>query len=129
MEEEFYAVIKLVSGEEIFSKVSASEEHNRIMLILFEPVIMSRLKTKQKNYIAYKIEPWLKNTTENMFIIEMSSVITIVESNNDDMNEMYDSYVEKKNELISEYESDNEPNESNEVNNVKLMLEKIYKDL
>lgn len=126
MEEEFYAVIKLVSGEEVFAKVSASEEQNRIMLILFEPVIMSRLKTKQKDYIAYKIEPWLKNTSENMFIIEMSSVITIVESDNDDINELYDSYVEKKTELMAEYESENE---SNDVDNVKVMLEKIYRDL
>lgn len=131
MEEEFYAVIKLVSGEEIFSKVSASEEDNRIMLILFEPTIMTRLKMKQQDYVSYKIEPWLKNTTENMFIIELSSVITIVESFDEDMNDLYEKYLDKKNSLMEEYNQRalNAASEEGSFNDVVNMLEKIYKEL
>lgn len=131
MEEEFYAVIKLVSGEEIFSKVSASEEYNRIMLILFEPTIMTRLKTKSSDYVAYKIEPWLKNTSEDMFIIEMNSVITIVESFDEDMNDLYEKYLDKKNALLEAYNVKSLNSSSDEPNfdDVKDMLEKIYKEL
>ena len=38
MEEEFYAVIKLVSGEEIFSLVSVDDQEDKTMLILNNPV-------------------------------------------------------------------------------------------
>ena len=37
-EEEFYAAIKMVSGEEVFSKVCPCEEKDRIILILDNPV-------------------------------------------------------------------------------------------
>ena len=47
MEEDFYAVIKLVSGEEIFSIVCPSEEEGRIMLILNNPVTIEVIMMKQ----------------------------------------------------------------------------------
>ena len=34
IEDDFYATIKLVSGEEIFAKVAASEEEDRTVLLL-----------------------------------------------------------------------------------------------
>jgi hypothetical protein len=131
MEEEFYAVIKLVSGEEIFSKVSASDENNRIMLILSEPITMTRIKTKEG--IAYKMEPWLKHTTEDMLIIEMSSVITIVESNDEDMNDLYDRYLIKKKNITEENENYKQLSKSmgyvTNVDEAKILLEKIYNEL
>ena len=39
--EEFYAVLKLVSGEEIFAKVSPCEEEDKTILILDCPVTVS----------------------------------------------------------------------------------------
>lgn len=130
MEEEFYAVIKLVSGEEIFSKVSASDEQNRIMLILSEPITMTRIKTKEG--IAYKMEPWLKNTSEDMFVIEMSSVITIVESVDEDINDLYDRYLIKKNNINKENENYKKLSKSmgyvTNVDEAKILLEKIYKE-
>ena len=38
MEEEFYASVKLVSGEEIFGEVMPSEENGRTVLIISDPV-------------------------------------------------------------------------------------------
>ena len=38
MEEDFYASIKLVSGEEIFGEVMPSEENGRTVLIISDPV-------------------------------------------------------------------------------------------
>ena len=38
MEEDFYAVIKLVTGEEIFSSVSPEETEDKTMLVLHNPV-------------------------------------------------------------------------------------------
>ena len=44
MEDDFYASLKLISGEEIFSKVSVCDEDNRTMLILAYPVILEEIK-------------------------------------------------------------------------------------
>ena len=38
MNEEFYATIKLISGEEIFAQVTPCEEEDRTLLILDTPV-------------------------------------------------------------------------------------------
>jgi hypothetical protein len=37
IEEDFYATIKLKTGEEIFAKIAASEEEDRTMLIIQVP--------------------------------------------------------------------------------------------
>ena len=44
IEEDFYATLKLNSGEEIFAKVAASEEENRTMLILHSPIKISEIR-------------------------------------------------------------------------------------
>ena len=45
MEEEFYSIIKLVSGEEIFALVSVDENDENPVLLLQNPVIMSTIHT------------------------------------------------------------------------------------
>ena len=44
IEDDFYATLKLRSGEEIFAKVAASDEDNRTMLILHHPITVSEIK-------------------------------------------------------------------------------------
>ena len=36
IEDDFYAHIKLITGEELFARVSASEEEDRTMLVTFQ---------------------------------------------------------------------------------------------
>jgi hypothetical protein len=131
MEDDFYCSLKLITGEEIFSKVSATEENDTILLILSDPIIITEIKTKQG--IGYKIEPWMKTTTDDMFIIDISRVLTMTESYDDDMIEMHQKYVNKKQN--NTLENDRHPNMAkvtkqmgyiNNVNEAKLMLEKIY---
>ena len=82
MEEDFYGTIKFKNGEEIFAKVAASEEDDRTMLIVHTPVTVIEIKSKG-GLVGYKVEPWLKTTREDMFIVNMDDVITLSES--DDM--------------------------------------------
>ena len=76
IEDDFYATIKLKSGEEVFARVAASEEEDRTMLIIHTPVTFSEIKTKG-GLAGYKVEPWLKTTREDMFIVNMDNVITL----------------------------------------------------
>ena len=46
IEDDFYATVKLKSGEEIFAKVAASDEDDRTMLLITNPVVVSEIKTK-----------------------------------------------------------------------------------
>ena len=59
IEEDFYATIKLKSGEEIFAKVAASDEGEKIFLILSNPVVIGEVHIKS-DVVGYKIEPWIK---------------------------------------------------------------------
>ena len=92
IEDDFYATLKLNSGEEVFAKVAASEEEGRTMLILHHPVIVSEIKMK-KGIIGYKVEPWLKTTREDMFVMDMDKVITMSESNDMEIILMYQNFV------------------------------------
>ena len=58
MEEDFYASVKLITGEEIFSKVSVCEENNRTLLVLSNPVTLEEVKLKKWGTVGYKVEPW-----------------------------------------------------------------------
>ena len=92
IEDDFYGTIKFKNGEEIFAKVAASEEEDRTMLILHTPVMVSEVKAKG-GIIGYKVEPWLKTTKEDMFIINMDNVITLSESNDMEMIIMYQHFL------------------------------------
>ena len=83
MEEEFYASVKLVSGEEIFGEVMPSEENGRTVLIISDPV---EIETVHMNgqHEGLRMMPWLRsNPTEGIKVIPMDKVITVVEAKED----------------------------------------------
>ena len=73
MEEDFYATIKLKSGEEIFAKINYDEDHDRCFLILDNPITIERIKTRSAS--GYKVEPWIKTSKEELFVINIDDVI------------------------------------------------------
>ena len=96
IEDDFYATLKLKSGEEIFAKVAASEEDDRTMLLVSNPVVVNEIKSRM-GVVGYKVEPWLKTTTEDMFILNISDVLTMSESSDIEMIMMYQDYVRSSN--------------------------------
>tara|TARA_B100000287_G_scaffold317490_1_gene301179 strand:+ start:580 stop:993 length:414 start_codon:yes stop_codon:yes gene_type:complete len=128
MEDDFYATIKLISGEEIFAKVAASEEDNRTMLILHHPIIISEVKGR-KGVIGYKVEPWLKTTKEDMFIMNMDKVLTLSESSDVEMMMMHQRYL-RDSQMDEEYSQARINRKMGYIGNVhdaKEILEKLYK--
>ena len=103
IEDDFYCTLKLKTGEEIFAKVAASEEEDRTILIISNPITVNEIKTRA-GIVGYKIEPWLKTTKEDMFIINLEDVLTLSESSDIEMIMMYQSYVRQSNR-----EKNNEP--------------------
>ena len=127
MEDDFYATIKFKNGEEIFAKVSASEEEDRTMLVISNPVMATEVKAKG-GLVGYKVEPWLKTTKEDMFIINMADVLTISESQDVHMISMFQQFVQDSDKLKK-----GEPKLSKKmgyistVRDAKDILEKLYK--
>ena len=130
IEDDFYATIKFKSGEEIFSKVAASEEDDRTMLILSNPINIIEVKGRKGDPLGYKIEPWLKTTTDDMFIINMEDVLTLSESSDIEMIMMYQNYVRQSDtfdDVSNRYKlSQREMGYISSVADAKEILEKIY---
>ena len=127
IEDDFYATIKLKSGEEVFAKVAASEEEARTMLIIHSPVTVAEIKNKG-GLVGYKVEPWLKTTREDMFIINMDSVITLSESSDMEMIVMYQHYLrDSQREYHNQHRLNRRMGYISNVNDAKENLEKIFK--
>jgi hypothetical protein len=127
MEDDFYATIKFKNGEEIFAKVSASEEEDRTMLVLSNPVMATEVKAKG-GLVGYKVEPWLKTTKEDMFIINMADVLTISESNDIHMISMFQQFVQDSDKMKKgEPKISRKMGYISNVNDAKDILEKLYK--
>ena len=127
MEDDFYGTIKFKNGEEIFAKVAASEEEDRTMLILHNPILITEIKGK-RGIVGYKVEPWLKTSREDMFIINMSDVLTLSESSDIEMIMMHQRYLRD-----SQYDEDNRSKINRKmgyignVHDAKEVLERLYK--
>tara|TARA_Y100000361_G_C11010454_1_gene264058 strand:+ start:250 stop:639 length:390 start_codon:yes stop_codon:yes gene_type:complete len=124
IEDDFYATIKLKSGEEIFTKVAACEEDDRTLLILSNPIIVEELTVRGK-FQGYKMEPWLKTATDDMFIINMDQVITMSETDSIEMIVYYQDYVRKLNKT-NNTKLDRKMGYLSSVHEAKEVLEKLY---
>ena len=97
------------------------------MLVIHHPITVAEVKARAGT-VGYKVEPWLKTTREDMFIINMDNVLTLSESSDVQMITMYQRFVQD-----SAKDRDNQPKISRKmgyiatVNDAKDILEKLYK--
>ena len=127
IEDDFYATIKLKSGEEVFARVAASEEEDRTILIIHSPVTVSEIKNKS-GLLGYKVEPWLKTTRDDMFIVNMDSVITLSESSDMEMIVMYQHYLrDAQREYHNHHKLNRRMGYICNVRDAKENLEKLFK--
>ena len=130
MEDDFYATIKLVTGEEIFSKVSVCDENDRTLLLLSNPILVEEIKMKKYGTIGWKVEHWIKTTDEDLFVIDMDRVITITENNNVDIISIYHQYVRESSSNSKNPNKETLDRKMGYISSVleaKEILEKLYK--
>ena len=127
MDEEFYAVVKLVSGEELFSLVSPAEENGVDYLILYNPIKINK-QDVNNDYSLYKVEPWLKLTTENIYILEKAKIITVVESTDEYNIKIYKKYVKKTKRVRGCYSLSRSEGYIANIKKARMLLEKIYRN-
>jgi hypothetical protein len=129
MEEEFYAVIKLISGEEIFSLVMPSEENGRLLLVLHNPVTIETVNIKNMGMQGYKIDPWIKFADDDTFLLDMDKVVTISEVNDEDTLQMYGKFIKQKNNQRNKSNLSSEMGYLSTVAEARIRFEKLYSSI
>ena len=128
MGEEFYGVIKLITGEELFSIICIDENDGDPIIMLQNPVIMKMLQNPNGQYV--KIKPWLELPTDDMFLIKYDKIVTMTEISDEQMINFYKKYLNESEECDFEFDGRVKLNEKlgfiTTVDNARKDLERIY---
>ena len=99
MGEEFYCILKLVSGEEILSLIMVDENDGDPIIVLQNPVIVKPL-TNSTGDSYVKVKPWIEISNDDMFLIKLDKVITMTETTDIKLIQVYEYYLQdNSNEL------------------------------
>lgn len=126
IEEDFLAIVKLVSGEEVLSLVCACHEDDQILLILDNPIIMKEYETPLG--VLIKIQPWIKYSGESLHFIYIDKVITISEVHDEKIKSLYENYILQLN-MSSTVKPSKSMGYISNVEDFRRSLEKSYKNL
>ena len=129
MGEEFHAVLKLITGEEIFSLVSVDENDGDSIIMLSNPVIMKMLSSPAGRYV--KVKPWLELPDQDLFLIKYDKIITMSEVNDEQMIRFYNRYLEEDDidiEIDGQVTLNDKMGFLSTVEDARLSLENIFKN-
>jgi len=128
MEEEFYATLKLVSGEEIVAKVCYLPDEDKLILDKPLQVELAKQKKGKLEISGFMFKEWISATFDDMFIINKDHILTMSEL---DIN--IQKFYEKTLRKINSSNEDNINKLSRKagylgsIKEVKKSLEDIYK--
>ena len=132
MGDEFYAIIKLVSGEEILSLIMIDENDGDPIVVLQNPITMKSFQNSQGNFI--KIKPWMEIPDDDFFIIKLDKIITMTETKDEKMIGLYNNYIEDDS-TVESYETGGHVRPSSKmgylssVEDARKKLERIFKGI
>ena len=135
---DFYATIKLITGEEIFALVSVDNSEDEPVVIMQNPVVMKVLSTGKGQMM--KIRPWLEVPGDDVYIIKYDRIITMSEVKDKMIVSMYQTYCQEGDfdfgEFINEETSNDSRNHEvtrkmgyiSNVEDARKKLEDLFKD-
>jgi hypothetical protein len=100
MENEFYASIKLVSGEELFSLVSIEDNADNPLILCDKPVTMKMVNTPDGSIV--KVRTWMNIPGDDPVVIQWDKVITVTEIKENGIIAIYNNYLEDERFDISQ---------------------------
>ena len=100
MGEEFYSVIKLISGEEIFALVSIDDNQGDgdPIIILQNPLVMNMVNSQKGSFI--KVKRWIELSSEDIFMMRFDRILTMSECRDEKLIAIYDNYIEDDEEDV-----------------------------
>jgi hypothetical protein len=132
MGEDFYCILKLVSGEEILSLISVDDNDGDPIVVLQNPVIMELVNRKDASYV--KVRPWMELPSDDFFMVKLDKIITMTETTDRKLIDIYTKYL-NDDDSIDVYRSSGEVKVSNEmgyissVEDARKKLEELYKGI
>ena len=129
MGDEFHAVLKLITGEEIFSLVSVDENDGDSISMLSNPVIMKMMQSPAGQYV--KVKPWLELPDQDLFLIKYDKIITMSEVTDEQMIMFYTRYLNEDDidiELDGQVTLNNKMGLLTTVDDARESLENIFKN-
>jgi len=100
MGEEFYCILKLVSGEEILSLIMVDENDGDPIIVLQNPVIVKPL-TNSTGDSYIKVKPWIEISNDDMFLIKLDKVITMTETTDIKLIQIYEYYLQDNSNVLN----------------------------
>ena len=125
--QDFLAVIKLVSGEEIISNVTSCEEDDRTLLLLETPVMFENITVRNGGMGAIKVIPWIQAADDTILILDMDKVITMSEVFDKEVIRIYNRYMNDKDRETNESIVTKDMGYLSTVTDARIFLEKLYK--
>ena len=92
MGEEFYSIIKLISGEEIFALISIDHDQEDPIVILQNPLVMKMINSPKGSYI--KVNRWIELSSDDIFMMRLDRILTMTESRDAKLIAIYDNFIE-----------------------------------
>ena len=132
MGDDFYCILKLVSGEEILSLISVDDNDGDPIVVMQNPVILELIDTKEKSYV--KVRPWMELPSDDFFMVKLDKIITMTETTDRKLIDIYTKYL-NDDDSIDVYRSSGEVKVSNEmgyvssVEDARKKLEELYKGI
>ena len=132
MGEEFYCILKLVSGEEVLSLIMVDENDGDPIIILQNPVVMKSISNENNFYI--KIKPWMELSNEDIFFIRLDKVITMTETTDKKLINLYRQYLNDGDSMdvhkpAGEVKISEQNGYVSSVEDARKKLEELYKGL
>jgi hypothetical protein len=131
MGEEFYCILKLVSGEEILSLIMVDENNDDPIIILQNPIIIKPIESATGGYFV-KIKPWIEMSSDDIFFIKLDKVITMTETKDIKLINLYENYLNnysiEGNELKGKVKLSLSMGYVSSVEKARKSLENIFKD-
>ena len=120
--------VEFKSGEEVFAKDAASEEEGRTMLLVHNPIVVCEIRAKT-GIVGYKVEPWLKTTREDMFVINLADILTLSESDDMEMIMLHQNFTrDSQRDAENQAKLNRKMGYLSTVRDAKENLEKIFKN-
>ena len=133
-EEDFVATIKIITGEEIISKVSYMPDDDS--LVLENPMSVVHFDQQKKNIRVngFALVEWIHSTFDNMFVLHKQHVITMTEIEDKRLQHFYTESVKRHTAELTQFKNTVAPQEFTRnmgklgsVQNTKKLLEDLYK--
>jgi len=119
MGDEFYAIIKLVSGEEILSLVSVDENDGDPLIVMQSPITMKMIHTNRGLHV--KVKSWMELASDDFFIVKPDRLITITETSDEKLIDIYNNFLNDEEEDSIKIHKSNKVGNTNKVKPSKKM--------